>query len=224
MSTLAPLDPQTAERVARSLSDEDERTSALSQVFRCVLKTDLNAAERLARAMADEEERADALHAVAAELRDTDPERALAVARRIPEDCRTLTLADIAQSLAPEHPGRAERLYQEAERLAAEVQDEEHGLAATLWIAAAGGSADPERRRHGLLEFPRAEYVSGLVLLSSGLVRAACAGAGAAGGVRTDGLRPARGRPDVGAGGPRPGRRGARSGLGGPGGPGSLRP
>ncbi|WP_109029784.1 hypothetical protein [Streptomyces rubrogriseus] len=75
MSTLAPLDPQTAERVARSLSDEDERTSALSQVFRCVLKTDLNAAERLARTMADEEERADALHAVAAELRDTDPER-----------------------------------------------------------------------------------------------------------------------------------------------------
>ncbi|MFF0590385.1 protein kinase [Streptomyces sp. NPDC003781] len=172
VSTLAPLDPQTAERVARSLPDEDERTSALSQVFGCVLKTDLNAAERLARTMADEEERADALYAVAAELRDTDPERALAVAWRIPEDRRTLALADIAQSLAPEHPGRAEQLYQEAERLAAEVQDAEHGLAARLWIAAARASADPERRRHGLLEFPRAEYLSGLVLLSSGLVRA----------------------------------------------------
>ncbi|MGW4027230.1 hypothetical protein, partial [Streptomyces sp. NPDC005009] len=172
VSTLAPLDPQTAERVARSLSDEDERTSALSQVFRRVLETDLDAAERLARTMVDEEERADSLYAVAAELRDTDPERALAVARRIPEDWRTLALADIAQSLAPEHPRRAEHLFQEAERLAAKVQDEEHGLAARLWIAAARGSADPERRRQGLLEFPKAMYVLGLVLLSSGLVRA----------------------------------------------------
>ncbi|MEU6449686.1 serine/threonine-protein kinase [Streptomyces sp. NPDC046979] len=171
VTTLAPLDPRTAERVARSLSDENERTSALSQVFQRVLETDLEAAERLARTMVDEEERANALYAVAAELRDTDPERALAVARRIPEDWRTLALADIAQSLAPEQPGRAEQLYQEAELLAAEVQDEEQGLTVRLWIAAARGSADPERRRQGLLEFPQGDYAWGLALLSSGLVR-----------------------------------------------------
>ncbi|MFG3318493.1 protein kinase [Streptomyces sp. NPDC048171] len=172
VTTLAPLDPQTAERVARSLSDENDRTSALSRIFQRVLETDLDAAERLARTMVDEEERADALHAVAAELRDTDPERALAVASRIPEDWRTLALADIAQSLAPEHPAWAEQLYREAELLAAEVQGEEQGLTARLWVAAARGSADPERRRQGLLEFPQADYALGLVLLSSGLVRA----------------------------------------------------
>ncbi|MEV6263942.1 serine/threonine-protein kinase [Streptomyces sp. NPDC051784] len=172
VTTLAPLDARAAERVARSLSDENQRTSALSQVFQHVLKTDLHAAERLARTMVDEEERAVALYAVAAELRDTDPERALTVARRIPEEWRTLVLADIAQSLAPEHPRRAEQLYQEAEGLAAEVQDGEHGLAARLWVAAARGSSDPEHRRQGLLDFPKGEYVSGLVQLSSGLVRA----------------------------------------------------
>ena len=117
---LAATDPDGAEHVAQSITDEESKASALTRVAEALAATDpghaarlLIAAERTAESLTNESWRADALENVAESLAATDPEHAERIAQSITdEDWKASALIEVVRALAATDPGHAERIAQ----------------------------------------------------------------------------------------------------------------
>jgi hypothetical protein len=109
-----------AERIAQSITNEDEKAEALSDIAEALAATDPDRAEQIAQSITDKVEKVWALGSVAEVVATTDPDRAariIAVAERgahsiTDEDQKELAMMGIAMGLAATDPDRAERIVQ----------------------------------------------------------------------------------------------------------------
>jgi hypothetical protein len=107
-----------AERIAQSITNEDEKAEALSDIAEALAATDPDRAEQIAQSITDKVEKVWALGSVAEVVATTDPDRAariIAVAERgahsiTDEDQKELAMMGIAMGLAANDPDRAERI------------------------------------------------------------------------------------------------------------------
>ncbi len=114
-----------AERIARSITDEPTRASALSGIAATLAAADPDRAERIANSIPSEFSKASALRDVAAALAATHPDRAEHIARSIANEFfKVWALSDIAKVLAAADPDRAARLFADAERTANSIRNE----------------------------------------------------------------------------------------------------
>ena len=115
---LAVIDPDRAEDITRSITNDFSRAHALTDIAKTLADTDPDRAERIARSIPDQSSMATALTWIARTLAPTDPDRAarlIADAERIAlastdEATRVNVLADVAEALAASDPDRAERV------------------------------------------------------------------------------------------------------------------
>jgi len=97
-----------AERIARSITSESSKATALAEVAAALAATDPDRAERIARSITNEYFKAKVLAEVAAALAATDPDRAEHTARSIVgESYEVSALANLAKALAATDPPRA---------------------------------------------------------------------------------------------------------------------
>jgi hypothetical protein len=135
-----------AERIARSITDEPTRASALSGIAATLAATDPDRAarlfadaERIARSITDEPTRASALSGIAATLAATDPDHAERIANSIrDEPSKAWPLRAVAKALAAADPDRAERI-------ANSIPSEFSKASALRDVAAALAATDPDR-------------------------------------------------------------------------------
>ncbi len=108
---LAASDPDEAERIALSISDESACADALAYAAETLAMTEPDRAERLARSITSEGRRTYAIGKVAAVLAARDPDGAERLAKSIAKDpWRKGPIMEIARALADADPERAERL------------------------------------------------------------------------------------------------------------------
>jgi hypothetical protein len=115
IEAMATIDPDRAERIAGSLTDEYWKASALTSIAGTVAATDpdraahlATEAERIARSLTDTERTASALARIAGTVAATDPDRAAHLATEAERIARSLTdtkekasvLASIAEAVA----------------------------------------------------------------------------------------------------------------------------
>jgi hypothetical protein len=144
-ATLAATDPDHAERIARSITDERSEATALADVARALAGTDPPRAERIARSITDERPKAKALADVAAALATTDPDHAARLIAEAERIARSIgdkfpqteafsreetagALADVAKVMAAIDPHRAAQLITDAERIARSITAHSHGI------------------------------------------------------------------------------------------------
>jgi hypothetical protein len=100
-----------AERIARSITDESWKASALRDVAQALAAIDPDRAERIARSITDENLKVSALGDVAQALAATDPDRAERIARSLTSGSwKASALRGVAKALAATDPDRAERI------------------------------------------------------------------------------------------------------------------
>lgn len=127
---LASVDPDRAERVAQSILNDHDKKNALADVAEVLAATDLDRAERIYDSIGMRP------GVLARTLASSDPERALRLARSIGhEPLRVSVLGSIAVALEVTDPGRAERLLDDAERLARSIPDDGKRATALLDLA-----------------------------------------------------------------------------------------
>jgi tetratricopeptide (TPR) repeat protein len=129
---LAVIDPERAERIARSISDDHRRSVTLVDVAGRVAVADVDCAERIASTLTYDHDMA--IEAIAEALAAIDPERAEYLASTIKyENPRAKAMAKVARAMAARDPRRAERLLEEAGELATSAG----ALAAVaqVWVA-----------------------------------------------------------------------------------------
>ena len=108
---LAATDPDRAERIARSITDEAWQANALCSVTGALAAIDPDRAERIARSITDEAWQANALCLVTEGLAAIDPDRAERIARSIIDEAwQANALCSVTEALAAIDPDRAERI------------------------------------------------------------------------------------------------------------------
>jgi hypothetical protein len=135
-----------AERIARSITDENGKASALGDVAAAVAATDharaaqlFTDAERIARSITDEFGQSSALRNVAEAVAATDPDHAERIARSITDENMTgWALSEVAKAVAATDPDRAERIAQS-------ITDETWKEAAPGNVAEVVAATDPDR-------------------------------------------------------------------------------
>ena len=135
-----------AERIARSITSESSKATALAEVATALAATDPDRAERIARSITSESSKAKVLAEVAAALAATDPDRATRlmadaghIARSITsESSKATALAEVATALAATDPDRAERI-------ARSITSESSKAKVLAEVAAALAATDPDR-------------------------------------------------------------------------------
>jgi TIR domain len=160
-SALAATDPDGAERIAQSITAEDDRASVLLKVAKALAATE---PDRAARLFADAEDIAES-HSffdfrkvlgrieVSDALADIDPDRAarlLANAERIARSStdkgtEAWALTYVASALAPTEPSRAARLFADAVRVAESLTDEDAKAKILARVADGLPATDPGR-------------------------------------------------------------------------------
>jgi hypothetical protein len=122
-------DPDRAESLARSITQEPLRVSALIGVAAVVATSDparaalvFNDAERIAQSIADEADKELACFDVLEALAAVDPDRAERFARSIDDDEGGWYLNVVAKTLAAVDPGRAERIARSITQPAARME------------------------------------------------------------------------------------------------------
>ena len=161
-----------AERAANSIPDKSGKIAALSSLAAALAATDPARAERIANSTADKSVKAAALSSVAKTLAATDPDRAERIANSIPTDKyekaaalgsaaaqalwhlspgiitavpKATALSSVAQALAATDPGRAARLFADAERIANSITSETGKASALSSVAKTLAATDPDR-------------------------------------------------------------------------------
>jgi phage gpG-like protein len=153
---MAAVDPDRAERIARSITSVYFKAEALVGVVRGMAAVDPDRAERIARSIEGRVsvftlkwKQAEALVGVASEVAAVDPDRAERIARSITDQRRQAeALIGVANRVAAENPRRATRLFADAERIAQSIinSSEEYQAMELLGEIAAGVAAnDPDR-------------------------------------------------------------------------------
>ena len=135
-----------AERIARSITSESSKATALAEVAAAVAATDPDRAERIARSITSESSKAKVLAVVAAAVAATDPDRATRlmadadhIARSIADKSEKATaLAEIGTAVAATDPDRAERI-------ARSITSEPSKAKVLAVVAAAVAATDPDR-------------------------------------------------------------------------------
>ena len=132
-----------AGRIARSVTNESLRASALSSIAQALVATDPRAAARLfaeaesiASSITDESSKASALSSIAQALASTDPARAVHIASSITDN--SAALSGIARTLVTADPGRAVRI-------ASSITDDSWKDSALSSVAQALAATDPDR-------------------------------------------------------------------------------
>ena len=130
---LVASNPDRAERIARSITDEPQKAWALAEVAQAMAVTDpdratrlFGDAERLAQSATAKDGKALVHPKVAKALVARAPGRAERIARSITDESnRAQALLDVAQALAVTDPDRATRLFEDAERTADCIPDDD---------------------------------------------------------------------------------------------------
>jgi hypothetical protein len=150
VKALAFIDPEDAERVARSAPEDYLSASMLTVVARALAATDPGRAgrliadiERFAQSLPDQSRldemwKAQLLALVVSPLAALDPDRAERLAESISPIRREQALGYVAEAVAASDPGRAERVVQS-------IASERFKDAAVPRIASAMAASDPER-------------------------------------------------------------------------------
>lgn len=137
--TTATIDPDYAERIAKSITSEDEKGDAQVKIVAAVVRADPDRAERIAETITGEKWRAVASVRIARAVADTDPDRAERIAEWITsEDHKGDALAGVAMAVAGTDPERAERI-------AEAIICEDCKVMAMASIARAVANSDPDR-------------------------------------------------------------------------------
>ena len=143
---LAVIDPDRAEDITRSITNDFSRAHALTDIAKTLADTDPDRAERIARSITEDFSKTQALSDIAKTLADTDPARAERIARSITDQSSMATaLTWIARTLAPTDPDRAARLIADAERIAVASTDEATRVNVLADVAEALAASDPDR-------------------------------------------------------------------------------
>ncbi len=160
-----------AERIARSITSESSKATALAEVATALAATDPDRAERIARSITSESSKAKVLAEVAAALAATDPDRATRlmadadhIARSITDKSEKATaLAEVATALAVTDPDRAERI-------ARSITNEYFKAKVLAEVATALAATDPDRAEHTARSIVGESYeVSALANLAKAL-------------------------------------------------------
>jgi len=160
-----------AERIARSITSESSKATALAEVAAALAATDPDRAERIARSITNEYFKAKVLAEVAAALAATDPDRATRLMADADHIARSITdksdkataLAEVAAALAATDPDRAERI-------ARSITNEYFKAKVLAEVAAALAATDPDRAEHTARSIVGESYeVSALANLAKAL-------------------------------------------------------
>ncbi|MFE7620133.1 protein kinase [Streptomyces sp. NPDC057496] len=149
-SVLEKRDPDRAERIARSLPGEGDRVGALFSLAHELVPVDPDRAERMVRGLPREGDWAEERLNVVVRFLDVDPDRAERIARDIPADqadVRVEAMVAVGRELVRSDPGRAGRIFREAERIAREHAGPGEGGWAEAIAAMALVDTDPARAR-----------------------------------------------------------------------------
>ena len=150
---LAATDPDRAERIARSITYEYERSKAeaLADIAAKLAATDPDRADRLGdeaeliiRSLSSKWSKGAALASIAGKLAATHPDRAERILRssRVTE---AAVFADVAAKAAATDPKRADRLAGEAERIVQSITGNDKRVGALADVAAKLAATDPKR-------------------------------------------------------------------------------
>jgi uridine phosphorylase len=109
--TVAPVDPERAEQIVRTIAHDGEQAWAMRKVVAAVAPSDPGRAERIARTITNPDQQAQAVRKVAAAVASRDPERAEQIARSIGDpNQQARALRDVAAAVASSDPERAEQI------------------------------------------------------------------------------------------------------------------